>query len=98
MRAKAYEEAHGAHKDAKAKLQKPDKKKKAALEQAEREARSKAQAVSETSTDQLRLMEEDYETTLRNATRDLLHGQLLLHAKGVEAFTKAMQQLPAPTR
>ncbi len=39
-------------------------------------------------------MEDDYEITLLNAIRDTLHSQLMLHAKGLEAFTKAMQLLP----
>ena len=44
--------------------------------------------------EQLRLLEEDWQTTVLNATRDMLHGQLLHHARGLEAFTAAIQELP----
>ena len=67
-----------------------------AAKQKEAEALAKAQAGMEVANEQLRLLEEDWRATLLNAARHMLHGQLLHHAKGVEAFTAAMLELPRP--
>ena len=58
------------------------------------EAKTKARGAMEVSAEQLRLLGEDYETTLLNAMRHMLHGQLTLHSKGIETFTEAMNELP----
>eukprot|EP00964_Phaeocystis_antarctica_P003061 scaffold1632_cov63-Phaeocystis_antarctica.AAC.4 len=95
-RARAYEEAHASWKLIGAKKL---EKKKADLQQKETDAAlTKARCAMEVSAEQLRLMEEDYETTLLNAMRHMLHGQLTLHAKGIETFTEAMNELPETAR
>ena len=72
---------------------------KADLQQKETDAAlTKARCAMEVSVEQLRLMEEDYETTLLNAMRHMLHGQLTLHSNGIETFTEAMNELPETAR
>jgi hypothetical protein len=95
-RARAYEEAHASWKRIGA--QKPDKKKEASHQKEADAALTKARCAMEVSAEQLRLMEEDYETTLLNAMRHMLHGQLTLHSKGIETFTEAMNELPETAR
>jgi len=95
-RARAYEEAHASWKRIGA--QKPEKKKEAAHQKEADAALTKARCAMEVSAEQLRLMEEDYETTLLNAMRHMLHGQLTLHSKGIETFTEAMNELPETAR
>ena len=46
--------------------------------------------------EQLKVLEKDFEKALLNATRDVAHSQLAMHAKGVELFTAALQALPPP--
>ena len=91
-RARAYEEAHASWK--RAEQQKPEKKKAASHQKEVDEAKTKARGAMEVSAEQLRLLGEDYETTLLNAMRHMLHGQLTLHSKGIETFTEAMNELP----
>ena len=93
-RARAYAAAHAAHEDLT--KTKAKKGKEAASQQKEAEALSKAQTAMQVTTGQLRVLDEDYRVALLNAMRALLHGQLSLHAKGLETFTRAMQQLPNP--
>ena len=92
VRARAYEEAHASWKRTSA--QKPEKKKQALHQKEAGEALAKARGAMEVSAEQLRLLEEDYETTLLNAMRHMLHGQLVLHSQGIETFTEAMNELP----
>ena len=95
-RAREYETAHASWK--RTGKQTPDKKKEALHQQEAGQALTKARIAMEVSAEQRRLLEEDYETTLLNAMRHMLHGQLTLHAKGIETFSEAMNELPETAR